>query len=62
LQAIQTATLNASDLLDQPQIGELKPGNLADLIAVKGDPTRNIEILRQVQWVMKDGVVYKTAN
>ncbi len=62
LQAIQTATINAADLLGQPLLGELKTGNLADIIAIKGDPTKNIQLLQLVQWVMKDGVVYKTAK
>ena len=60
LQAIQTATINAADLLNQPLTGELKIGNFADIIAVKGDPTKNVEILAQVKFVMKDGVVYKS--
>ena len=60
LQAIQTATINAAGLLGQPMLGELKTGNFADMIAIKGDPTKNIQLLQQVQWVMKDGVVYKT--
>ncbi len=61
LQAIQTATINAADLLGQPRLGELKVGNLADIIALSGDPTKDIRALNKVQWVMKDGVVYKTA-
>ncbi len=60
LQAIQTATINAAGLLGQPMLGELKTGNFADMIAIKGDPTKNIQLLQQVLWVMKDGVVYKT--
>ncbi len=60
LQAIQTATINAADLLGQPRLGELKVGNLADIIALAGDPTKDIKALNNVQWVMKDGVVYKT--
>ncbi len=60
LQAIQTATINAADLLNQPKSGELKTGNFADIIAIKGDPTKNIEALQSVQFVMKDGVVYKS--
>lgn len=62
LQAIQTATINAADLLNQPLLGELKAGNFADIIAIKGDPLKNIQLLQQVQWVMKDGVVYKTGR
>jgi len=62
LQAIQTATINAADLLGQPLLGEIKSGNLADIIAVNGDPTKDIQMLQQPQWVMKDGVVYKTAG
>jgi imidazolonepropionase-like amidohydrolase len=62
LQAIQTATINAADLLGQPLLGELKTGNYADIIAIKGDPTKNISLLQNVQWVMKDGVVYKTGK
>ncbi len=61
LQALQTATINAADLLGQPVLGELKVGNLADIIAVKSDPLKNIQVLSDVKWVMKDGVVYKTA-
>jgi imidazolonepropionase-like amidohydrolase len=60
LQALQTATINAADLLGQPVLGELKVGNLADIIAVKSDPLKNIQVLSDVKWVMKDGVVYKT--
>ena len=62
LQAIQTATINAADLLSQPLLGELKAGNYADIIAIKGDPTKNISLLQNVEWVMKDGVVYKTGK
>lgn len=62
LQAIQTATINAAALLDQPLLGELKVGNLADIIAVKNDPAKDIQALSDVRWVMKDGLVYKTPN
>ncbi|GAB1446514.1 amidohydrolase family protein [Flammeovirgaceae bacterium] len=40
-------------------LGEIKPGFLADLIAVKGNPSKNISDLRKVSFVMKDGVIYK---
>ena len=62
LQAIQTATINAADLLNQPRTGELKTGNLADIIAIKGDPTKNIEALQTVHFVMKDGLVFKSTK
>ncbi|HTE10145.1 MAG TPA: amidohydrolase family protein [Chitinophagaceae bacterium] len=61
MQAIQTATSVAADLLDmEGKIGELKTGAFADIIAVKQDPLKDIKALEQVKWVMKDGVVWKT--
>ena len=62
LQAIQTATINAAEMLGQPLLGEIKNGALADIIGVKSDPTANIKVLNEVQWVMKDGIVYKTGG
>jgi imidazolonepropionase-like amidohydrolase len=60
LNAIQTATINAAELLEQKGlIGEIIPGAFADIIAVKEDPLTNIKQLQQVKWVMKDGIVYK---
>ena len=60
IQAIQTATITAAELLDEEgKIGEIKPGAFADIIAVKKDPTKNIEALQDVSWVMKDGETVK---
>ena len=60
IQAIQTATVHAAELLGQvDQIGEIKVGALADIIALKQDPTKNIESLQNIDWIMKDGKVYK---
>ena len=60
LAAVQTATLNAADLLGwSDRVGALEPGKWADLIAVDGDPTRDVTVLEHVRFVMKGGVVYK---
>ncbi len=60
LAAIQTATVNASDLLGSKfNVGALEPGKFADMIAVDGDPTKDVTILEHVKFVMKGGVVYR---
>jgi imidazolonepropionase-like amidohydrolase len=60
MQAIQAATTNAADLLGHSDIlGSIKPGKYADVIAVSGDPLQDISVLEHVQFVMKDGKVYK---
>lgn len=59
IDAIRTATINAADLLGVNDRGILKPGLLADIIAVKGNPLQDIRTLESVSFVMKDGVVYK---
>ena len=59
LSALQASMLNGAKLLDwQEQIGTLKPGYLADIVAVPGDPLRDISVTERVLFVMKDGVVY----
>jgi imidazolonepropionase-like amidohydrolase len=60
LAAIQTATINASDLLGPKYlVGALEPGKWADVVAVDGDPTKDVTILEHVKFVMKAGAVYK---
>lgn len=60
LAAIQAGTVNAARLLGwRDSIGALRPGFLADIVAVPGDPLRDISALERVKFVMKGGVVYR---
>ncbi len=60
MQAIQAATTNAADLLGHSDVvGSIKPGKYADMIAVSADPLHDISVLEHVQFVMKEGTVYK---
>ena len=58
VQALKAATSVAGQVLHM-EIGAVKPGLFADLIAVDGDPTKDIAAIRQVKFVMKGGAVYK---
>lgn len=61
MDAIKTATVNAAELLGMSNtLGSVEKNYIADIIAVKGDPSVNIEALQQVVFVMKQGVVYKS--
>jgi imidazolonepropionase-like amidohydrolase len=58
--AIQAATSRAGELLDMArEIGTIAPGAYADIIAVSGDPLRDINELKKVRFVMHDGAVFK---
>ena len=56
--ALKAATSAAGQVLHM-EIGTVKAGMLADLIAIDGDPTRDISAIRRVQFVMKGGAIYK---
>lgn len=61
MEAIQSATSRAAEMLDATgQIGVIAPGAYADIVAVPGDPLADIKQLGSVQFVMKDGKVYKS--
>jgi len=60
MQAIQSATSNAADLLGKSDLlGSLKPGKYADIIAVSGNPLEDVRLLENVRFVMKEGQIYK---
>ena len=61
MDAIQSATSRAAVMLDmEGKIGVVVPGALADIIAVAGDPLRDIKVLEKVDFVMKDGSVFRS--
>ncbi len=60
VQALTAATVTDAKALGlEKDLGKLHTGMLADIIAVAGDPTRSIDVLKDVRFVMKNGVVYK---
>jgi imidazolonepropionase-like amidohydrolase len=60
LECIKSATVNAADLLGVTDIlGSIEKGKLADIVAVDGDPTKDVQVMGKMKFVMKDGVVYK---
>ncbi len=61
-EAIRTATVNAAEALGRADLGVLEAGRVADVIAVAGDPTRDVTLLESVPFVMKGGQVSKQAG
>jgi imidazolonepropionase-like amidohydrolase len=60
MEAIKSATSRAADMLDMPgQTGMIAPGAYADIVAVPGDPLKDVKELGKVEFVMKDGRVFK---
>lgn len=60
METLQSATIVNAKVLDmEGQLGQIKPGFLADIIAVDDNPTTNIKTLENVVFVMKDGKIYK---
>jgi imidazolonepropionase-like amidohydrolase len=62
-QALRAATVSAAELLGlKEQVGTLETGRLADIIAVPGDPLKDVTVLEHVRFVMKDGQIYPAAE
>jgi imidazolonepropionase-like amidohydrolase len=60
MDAIKAATTRAADLLGMSgELGVIAPGAYADMVAVNGDPLQNVDVLKDVRFVMKDGKVFK---
>jgi imidazolonepropionase-like amidohydrolase len=60
MQAIQSATIRAAELLGrEADLGSIAPGRFADLVAVNGDPIDNIRLLETVDHVMKGGAIVR---
>jgi imidazolonepropionase-like amidohydrolase len=60
MEAIQTATIRAAEVLGwADKVGIIEPGKWADIVAVSGDPLKDIKELQHVKFVMKAGVIYK---
>lgn len=60
LQVLRSATSVNAEVFGYNDIGRIKPGLLADIIAIDGDPLQNISNVRKIKLVMKDGVIYKS--
>jgi imidazolonepropionase-like amidohydrolase len=59
LDAIRSATINAAEALGREDLGALERGRYADLVAVAGDPTRDVTLLESIPVVMKGGALVK---
>ena len=60
IETIRAATINAAELMGaQDQVGSVEAGKFADLIAVTGDPLKDVTELKRVRFVMKGGEVVK---
>ncbi|HEY0677539.1 MAG TPA: amidohydrolase family protein [Chitinophagaceae bacterium] len=60
IETIRAATIHAADLLGMSEsLGSIEKGKLADIVAVEGDPVKDVKVMEKMRFVMKDGVVYK---
>jgi imidazolonepropionase-like amidohydrolase len=59
IRALKAATSVAAELLERDDLGAIAPGKLADIVAMPGDPISDISATAKVDFVMKDGIVYR---
>jgi imidazolonepropionase-like amidohydrolase len=59
LRALRAASTEAAELLDRPDLGALVQGKIADIVAVPGDPLRDIQVVSSVDFVMKEGKIVR---
>jgi len=60
IETIQAATINAAKLLRvDHELGSISAGKIADIVAVKGEPLKDMRLMQSVHFVMKDGIIYK---
>ena len=62
VRALKAATSIAAELLGRSDLGVLAPGKLADIVAMPGDPIADIGATAKVDFVMKDGIVYRAPS
>ena len=62
IRALKSATSVAAELLGRDDLGSLSSGKLADIVAMPGDPLAQIAATANVDFVMKDGVVYRNLS
>ena len=62
IRALKAATSVAAELLSRDDLGVLAPGKLAAIIAMPGDPIADIRATAKVDFVMRDGIVYRDAR
>ena len=59
IDVLKSATSVNAEVFGLKQLGNIKAGYLADLVAVQGNPVEDIKAVRQVKFVMKDGIIYR---
>jgi len=62
IRALKAATSVAAELLSRDDLGVLAPGKFADIVAMPGDPIADISATAKVDFVMKDGIVYRDSR